>query len=162
MRLWEIDQRLEAMIHEATDRETGEINEEALFEIEHLEMDKEQKLLALAGYIKGERAEGDAVRAQAEALSKRAASHNRRADKLQSYVERHLPAGESVRDDRHWLKWRKSQAVKVLDESMLPSKFMVQPPPPPRRPDKVKLREALKTEKIPGAELVHRQKLVIE
>ena len=165
MKLWEMDERLEAMIHEATDRETGEISEEALFEIEHLEMDREKKLLSLAGYIKGERAEAAAVATQAERLSDRAKSHNRRADRLQKYMERHLKRGEEMRDDRHWLHWRKSTAVEVLDEKKLPAEFMVQPPQPPlpdKRPDKKALAAALKNGDVPGARLDQRMKLVLE
>lgn len=162
LKLWQMDERLEAMIYEATDMETGEIDEQALFHIDALEMDKEMKILGLAGYIKGERAEGDAVQLQADALAERAKSHKRRADRLQAYVERHLPQGESIRDDRHWLKWTKSSAVEITDESKLPSEYMTDPVTPAPRPDKIKIRQALKTERVPGAEIVQRQKLHIK
>ena len=162
LKLWQMDERLEAMIYAATDRETGEIDELALFEIDALEMDKELKILGLAGYIKGERSEADAVQLQADALAERAKGHKRRAEKLQAYVERHLPQGQSVRDDRHWLKWTKSSAVEITDESKLPSEFMTEPVTPAPRPDKIKLRQALKTEAVPGAEMVQRQKLHVK
>jgi hypothetical protein len=162
LKLWEMDERLEAMIYEATDRETGEIDEQALFDIDHLELDRELMILGLAGYIKGERSEADAVQLQADALTERAKSHKRRADRLQAYVERHLPQGESIRDDRHWLKWTKSSAVEITDESKLPSEFMTEPVTPAPRPDKIKLRQALKTEAVPGAAMVQRQKLHVK
>jgi hypothetical protein len=118
--------------------------------------------LGLAGFIKGERAEGDAVQLQSDALAERAKGHKRRADRLQAYVERHLRQGESIRDDRHWLKWTKSSAVEITDESKLPAEFMTDPVTPAPRPDKIKLRQALKTEQVPGAEMVQRQKLHVK
>jgi hypothetical protein len=162
LKLWQMDERLEAMIFAATDRETGEIDELALLEIDALELDRELKILAIAGFIKSERAEGDAVQLQADALADRARGHQRRADRLLAYVERHLPQGESIRDNRHWLKWKRSSAVEITDESKLPAEFMTDPVAPAPKPDKIKLRQALKTAPVPGAEIVQRQKLHVK
>jgi hypothetical protein len=39
---------------------------------------------------------------------------------------------------------------------------MTDPVTPAPRPDKIKLRQALKTEQVPGAEMVQRQKLHVK
>ncbi len=161
MNLWKLDESLQQMIDEATDRETGEINEEALFEIDALEFDREKKILALAGVIKGERCEGEAVRGQAHALSCRADGHMRRADSLEAYLLRHLHEGETMRDDRNWIKWRKSTAVIVDDISKLPSALVIQPDTPPPRADKAEIKRALKDGDVDGAHLELRTRVVI-
>ena len=98
----------------------------------------------------------------ADALTARAKGHKARAERMRDRLERTLSVGETFRDARVVVKWRKSTAVDVYDPSLLPDKFMVQPPAPPARPDKAALRTALKTGQIDGAWLEHREKLVVD
>lgn len=159
--LWKMDQILQQLLDEGTDRTTGEISDEAMFEIDHLEMDREKKLLAIGGYITGERREGQAVKVQADHLAARAAGHARRADRLEGYLKRSLAEGETVRDDRIWLKWRKSTGVVVDDMKDLPVGYITVTTT--SRPDKKAIAAALKdNRKVPGARLEKRNNLVIE
>ena len=48
MKLYEIDALLEKVLNENLDRETGEIREEALAEINAIEMDRDRRCLAIA------------------------------------------------------------------------------------------------------------------
>jgi len=159
--LWKMDAILQRLLDEGTDRITGEISDEAMFEIENLELDREMKLLAIAGYIKGERLEGQAVKSQADHLAARALGHARRADRLEDYVKKSLKAGESVRDDKNWLKWRKSTGVVVDDMKRLPPGYITTTTT--SRPDKKAIAAALKDGRdVAGARLEKRNNLVIE
>jgi len=160
--LWALDEALQHMVDQATDHITGEINEELLWEIESLELDREKKLLAIAGFIKGERLEAMAVKTQAGLLVKRAEGHEGRAKRLESYMLRSLHEGETMRDDRNWIKWRKSTAVIVDDMAQLEVEYVVHPPAPEPRPDKAGLAKALKVGDVSGAHLEHRMKLVLD
>lgn len=160
--LWSIDEKLEALIHEATDRDTGEINEDALNEIDQLEMDKTAKLLGCAAYLKGELAEAAAVQTVADGLLARVRSHEARAARMRKYMLRHLTPGEEVKDARIRLHWTKSSAVEITDEKAIPAQFMVQPPRPDSRPDKKAIKAGLKTAGVSGARMEHRQTLKID
>lgn len=162
MRLWDIDKSLARLLYDGTNHETGEISDEALAEIEALELDREKKLLAIAGYVKGERAEAEAVKKEADALASRAKGHSARADTLEQVITRTLAPGECIRDERSWLKWRRSSAVIVDDLDKLPIELIVYPDPPPPRADKSALRKALNDGAVDGARIEERQSLVIK
>lgn len=155
MKLYEIDDAIELILAQSVDTETGEIMEEALEELEKLEMDRDRKALAVARYLLGERAEGDAVNLQADRLRDRALRHHARADRLERYLQSHLPAGHALRDDVAEIKWSRSQSVEVDEGAHLPDEYI-------RRkvtasPNKVALGAALKLGKqIRGARLVKR------
>ena len=160
--LWQINDKIEQIIIEGTDHETGEISEEALAELEAMEITREEKAINWGLYIKGERAEGDAVQRQADALTARAKGHKARAERLRGQLERLLSVGETFRDARVIVKWRKSTAVDV-DPGMLGPKWKRIPPIPDAVPDKVKIKAALKAgEEVIGARMKHRKKLVVD
>lgn len=157
--LWDLDARLEDLLNRSVDHDTGEILPEALAEIEALEGALEAKQLAVAAYILGQRAEADAVRAQAKRLSERAARHDRHADHLAEYLRAHIAEGTKLRDARVEIAWRRSEAVEVdCDPTELPEEYC-------RircEADKAALKAALKAgEQIKGARLVSRANLVV-
>jgi hypothetical protein len=122
--LYAIDNELEALLNASIDRETGEVLGEAIDAIEALEMARDEKALAVAAYIVGQRAEAEAVKAQAKHLAERAAKHSRHADALEGYLRAHIPEGHKLRDDRVEIGWRRSEAVEVDVEPLnLPLEF---------------------------------------
>lgn len=158
MRLFEISERLEHLLNLSVD-ENGEINEAALEELTALEEARDAKALAVASYIVGQEAEADAIEATAKRLRERAAVHRRHAARLRQYVESCVPAGEKISDDRVSISWRKSQAVRVVDEAAIPDEHWRYT----REVDKAAIRDALKAgEAVPGCELEHRTALVIK
>lgn len=160
--LWQMNEKIEQIIYEGTDRDTGEISDEALAELELMEMDREEKAINWGLYIKGEIAEGEAVQKQADALTMRAKGHKARAETLRGRLERLLEAGECFKDPRVIVKWRKSSAVEIYAPEDLPPEFFRQKPAPPPTADKAEIRRALSVGDIPGARMDHRQKLVVE
>jgi len=58
------------------------------------------------------------------------------------------------------LSFRKSEAVEISDEQEIPAAYLNHPPP---KPDKTKIKEAIKSgEPVPGAQLVERKNLQIK
>ena len=117
MRLFEIRDRIEAIILEATDRETGEIDPAAFGEIAELEGAAQEKGLDLLAMAKGEDAEAKAIKEQAELLIGRSKIHARRAQSLRNIVKLALPEGEKWEDARACAQWVASPgSVEVADE----------------------------------------------
>lgn len=124
MKLFEIPEAIEFVLAQEVDRETGEITNETLSKLEELDIALDQKALAVAAYLKGELAEGEAVQRQANILTQRAKVHNGRAKRLMGYLEHHLPDGRELRDSTSEIKWRKSTTVVIEDEAAIPDNYL--------------------------------------
>ena len=159
MRLFEIHDAIEMVLAKGVDHETGEISEEAIAELDGLEMTRIAKSLAVARYLMGERAEAAAVKAQADRLAKRARIHANRADRLLRYLAANMPEGNKLHDDVVQIGWRSSTAVEVSDLGLVPQAFVRVT----EAPDKKAIGEALKSGvEVPGAELVTRNRLQVK
>ena len=159
MRLFQISQQIEQILAAAVDQETGEIGEAAIAALDELELARDKRCLEIAAYLKGEEAEGEAVKAQAKALLARAKRHESRAERLRDYIEQHMTPGERLRDDRSELSWRKSQAVQIVDEKAIQAEYLSTVV----EVDKAGLKGALKAgAEVPGAELVNRMNLQVK
>ena len=119
MRLFEIANDIEMVLSREVDRATGEITDETLDKLAALELSRDEKALGVAAYLKGERAEGEAVKLQADALYNRALRHERRAAKLLEYLDRYLPTGAKLRSDVAEITWRKSTRVEIDDAAIV-------------------------------------------
>ena len=163
MKLFEIDDKIEALLNQGLDEETGEISEECLEELAALEEAKDSKCLAVAAYLRGEEAEANAVQAVIEGLKRRQERHKNRAAGLKNYLEMHADPGKNLSDARVEIKWRKSTPVDILDEKLLPKQYWRVKPAPKPEPNKVKIAADLKLgEKVPGARLLQRLNLTVK
>ena len=167
MKLYEISDKIEQVLLAGTDKETGEISDEALAALDELEAAFDEKALNVGCYIKGEEAEAAAVEAEAKRLIERAKLHGRRAERLRSYLSAHLSAHAHpsaqprLANARCELRWRKSDRVEVPELSALPAAYVREKVT--REPDKAELRKLLKSGvEIPGALLVERWSLEIK
>lgn len=165
MKLFEYDAQIELILSRHVDPETGEIGDEAIELLDSLELERDEKALQVARYLKGEKAEGEAVEAQGKALLERAARHKNRAERLRAYIENNLPVGHAIRDDVSDLRWRKSQAVELEPEvaahpyAKLPPEYVRTKHEPDKASMKADLKEGVE---IPGVELVTRHKLGVK
>ena len=57
MKLWEVHDKIEMILAQCVDKETGEIDNEAAEQLDGLEIERRQLVLDIARYLKGERAE---------------------------------------------------------------------------------------------------------
>ena len=159
MRLFEIPDAIEQIVNEGTDPETGEITEEAIAALDALEGEQEQKALYLGRMIIGERAEGEAVKAQADRLAKRAKSHTNRAARLERYISNNI-GDASYRDSTVKIGWRNSEAVVIDDEGQIPETHSTYQP---RKPDKKLIKATISGGgKVPGARIEKRRNIQIK
>ena len=159
MRLYEISDAIERVLLAGTDQETGEIMPEALAELEALEMARDEKALAVAAYLIGERVEADAIEDQAERLQRRAQTHRNRAARLEEYLAAHLEQGCKLSDARVEISWRRSKAVEL---DCVPESLPIAYQRLKIEADKLGLRKTLEAGgEVKGARLVERWKLQV-
>jgi len=159
MQLFQVLNAIEEILAKHVDQETGEIGDEALAQLGALEVARDDLALELAAYLKGELAEAEAVKAQADRLYDRHARHRARAARLEQFLaEKVVPVGAKLKDARSELTWRKSKAVEIVAEDELAEDLFRYS----RSPDKTAVRKRLDLgQEVPGAKLVERNNLVI-
>lgn len=158
MRLFEIHHEIERILAEEVDRDTGEILDSTLAKLDALEIERDAKALQVARYLKGEQAEAEAVKTQAEKLAARARVHAGRAARLKGYLLDHCEPGRKLSDEVSQITWRKSTSVELVDFDELPEEYQRVSV----SADKTRIGEALKSGKeVPGARLVTRQNVQV-
>lgn len=149
-RLAEVEELDEQAVRDTLDGLTGEIQAKA------------QSVAAMVLNLEAwARAAEDASKAMAE----RAQRANRKAEWLRQYLSMNLQAAGVTKIDTPELSvsFRKNPvSVQIAPGTVLPARFLVQPEPPPARPDKKAIADALKAgESIEGCALVQTERLVI-
>lgn len=168
MRLYDVAAEIEAVLLAGVDQETGEISDEALRQIEELELERDRKALDLAAWVKGQEAEAEAIRQECERLSRRASVLTRRAERVRELLERVVPVGTKLSDPRAALSWRKSEAVEIRDERKLVEAWEQRELPAEVAGyklivSKLAVKALLRAgQAVPGAELVQRHNLQIK
>jgi hypothetical protein len=148
----EVEQAL-ADYYACFDLETGEIIvEDAVLTIAQNRLaDLQQKTDNMIQWYLHDRAnrkaETVALESEIERLSKRLSSENRRIERAENLIEfafTKLYQGKPISIGTFTLSYRKSEAVKIEDESKIPEDYLRIPEPPKPAPDKTKIKEALK------------------
>ena len=158
MTLYKINEQLRNAIEFGCDPETGEIIDTVA--LEELEMARDEKIENICLFIKDLKAEAAAIKTEKDVLDARMKASTKKADSLTNYLQLML-SGQKFKTSRCAVSYRKTQAVKITDESLLPDTYI-------RRkvieePDKVAIREALKAGgEVAGACLEDRQSMTIK
>ena len=111
--LYEIDDEILGCV----DMETGEIIDEE--KLESLEIERDAKIEGIILWRKDLIAEADAVKAEAQSLSKRAKVCENKAEQLKKYIE-HALGGDKFKTERCCVSYRKSAGVVIDDVHALP------------------------------------------
>lgn len=159
MKLYEINQQIEALLDACTDHETGEFapTAEAEEQLAALEIERGEKAINLACYLKGLDAEAVAIAEEESKLRTRRQSINRRIEWLKNYLEANYQ-GESIKDPRCVISWRKSTVV-WIDERLLGEQYWRVT----RDPMKQKIKDDIKSGiDVPGARLHEVQHIQIK
>lgn len=161
--LYQIDAAILQVIEAGfyVDEETGEIFEPA--DLEALEADRNAKLESVACFIKNLEADAQALKVEAQALTERKAAKERKAERLREYLANSLQqAGQAKFETaRCALSFRKSEAVEITDEAVLPEQFRTIKQT--ETINKAAIKKAIKGgEQVQGAALVSRQNLQIK
>ena len=118
-----------------------------------------EKALNIGRWIKQERAEAEAIKAEEKKLSERRHTAEAKADRLESYLIANLTAGEVLKDANTTLTWRKSAQVIINDLNAIPEGFIKIE----KSADKTSIKEMIKKGIIiRGAELVNKLNLQIK
>lgn len=162
MTLYEISQEYQnALDRIVIDEETGEILH--LEDLDDLKGVFEDKAEAIALYIKDLESTADAIENEKKALETRFKSKRNKADRLRRYLSDMMinignPGFETTRCK---LGFRKSTQVNILDEALIPSKYITQEIS--TKIDKTAIKTAIKLgETVRGAEVVEHQNLQIK
>lgn len=158
--LWEIDEQIENIMNTLVDEETGEINEEALEQLEQLGIEREEKLENCGVVIKNLKAEIEAIQNEIKALKRRAEIKANKVDRLMAYVENSLK-GEPLETSKVSYSFRKSERVEISEDALVPDQwceYKIE-----RKPKKNEIKAALKNgESISGCQLVEKMNLQIK
>ena len=166
MTLYEINSQINNLmdiIFDSVDEETGEVDPELMAQLSTLNLERDQKIDNIGAYIKNLDAEAKAIKDEMDALKKRLDQKKKRIESLKEYVAQDLLAhGETKKErPRVVFSFRKSKAVEITDETLLPKNFLTIKTEV--KPDKVEIKHAIDAGKeVPGAELVERQSLQIK
>ena len=159
--LYALDQALMTVLDDGLvfDEETGEIIFDA-DNLEALEGERNDKLEAVALFVKSLDAEAAAIRTEEKSLAERRQVKERKAERLRSYLANSMMSfGDTkLETARCALSFRKSEAVEVTDEGLIPTTYITYKP----SINRTELKKALKSgDEIPGAQLLTRQNLQI-
>lgn len=156
MRLFEIDEAIRNFKFEVDD-ETGEILN--VDELDALMVEREKKCEAVACLVKEYRADGDALLNESRKLKDRSDRAYKKADSLEQYLDLSL-GGEPFKTSKCEVTYRKSTAVDIINEMMIPDRFCIYKTD--RRPDKTLIKKALKSgEDVEGAVLKEKNNIHI-
>lgn len=125
--------------------------------LEALKGEVEVKATNVAAFVRNLEALAEQIRqAEAQMAARRKAIESR-AERVRQYLLANLQACGITKIECPWfvVAIRKNPpSAEIVDEALLPERFLVAPPPPPPRPDKRAILEALKAgEEVPGARL---------
>ncbi len=115
--------------------------------------------------IRALEAEAAAIQQWCKDADHRAEMLERRGEALRAYLHRCMEATgiEKITGPGIVLSFRKSTAVVIDEEGLIPAGFMRQAEPPPPTPDKKMIGDALKHgHEVPGAHLEHRKSLQLK
>lgn len=158
MKLWEISEKLEALINASLDEETGELAPEALEEIESWELDLETKALNTGKVMAGFESEAEAVMQTIRQLQARRKTLLNNAEGLRNYLEQHVPEGQDFKDGKGFaLKW--SRGAVEADVDALPAQYVrVKEVREARKSEIQEAKKANPSVLIPGARIVRHLK----
>ncbi len=161
--LYEIDERLRNIFitpeGDAVDGSTGEVLDTQA--LDDLQMEKWTKVDNICRYIKNLQSDIAQYKEETNKLKDRTDRAQKKRDSLMTYLAMHLEAGKKADVPSAQIRWRKSTAVSIPDEKLLPMCFMKQTIT--TSPDKVAIKDFLKAGKeVPGATLEEKQNLSIK
>lgn len=152
--LYEIDQA----IMECIDWESGEILDAE--RLDALQMERQEKVESVALWIKNLSSDAIAYKAEKDAFAEREKAALKKIESLKAWLAGALD-GQKFSTWRCAVTFRKSEAVEIEDETLLPPELKTEKIT--YSPNKTAIKEAIKAgEEIPGCKLVERMNPTIK
>lgn len=147
--------------------DSGEIPPEEIVDtLNALDGDIKEKAVQVAAFTRNLDMLSHAIREAGKAMLARADRVERRADGIRNYLLFQCQVARITKIEAPWfvLSVRKNPPGVIIDDDhAIPDEYMVQPEPPPPRPDKTKIKDAIKSGKVvPGAHLTQTERLEIK
>lgn len=120
--LWEIDAQIEELMDKLIDEETGEVNEEAMEELDKLNIDRKTKLENCGIMMKELTNEITALKDEINALKTRARVKTNKLESLSEYVKKSLN-GEKFETSKVAYGYRRAQRVDIVNEDIVPDSW---------------------------------------
>lgn len=159
MTLYEIKEAIRNFEYDF-DPETGELLNDA--DLQALDVAKTEKLEAIACLAKEARSDALAIRSEVKSLVERADSKDKRADYFEKWLAKELE-NKPFETSRVAVTFRKSQTTDIIEEGLIPEEYMVQRIKTETKPDKERLKKALKEGKeIPGVVLTDHYRISVK
>ena len=169
MNLYQIDRAIEELLdagfNYTVDEETGEVTfDDRSAELEQLQIDRAEKLEAVALYIKSLDALAADIKAEEKALKERREAREKKAENLRQYLANSLTAANEAGFETAKVKvaFRKSEAV-IVDEEKLDKAFIRETIKTTYAPDKTAIKKAIKAgQEVTGAYIEERKAVKIQ
>jgi len=147
--------------------EQGDLDPQLIVDtLESLDGELEAKAVSIAQFTRNLDSTAAAVREAGKSMLERAARLEKRAESIRNYMLYQFQFAGVTKIECPWfvISIRKNPpAVVIDDEKSVPEDFKTVPEPPAPRPDKVKIRDALKAgEDVPGCRLLQSERLEIK
>ena len=134
--------------------------------LEGLEGAIEAKAQNVAAFTRNLESSAAAIREAGKAMLARADRLDKRAESIRQYLLANMQFAGITRVECPWFTIavrNNPPSVVIDDEQALPAEFMVQPDPPPPRPDRKAIAAAIKAgTEVPGAHLAQSQRIEIK
>ena len=154
--LYELNQKFNEFEFEI-DEETGEIlNAE---ELDEIELERNEKLENIGLWIKNLESDAEAYKREKDSFAEKERLAKNKVESLKKYLNFVLN-GDTFKSDRVNITYRKSMALNVIDEYLIPKKYFVKQAP---KLDKKAVKDAIKSgKKVKGAEIVEKENIQIK
>lgn len=161
-KLYELDQRIDELIANSIDPETGEVSDGFIEKLDALNMERNEKIDNIMCLYKNLISDAAGWEVEEKRLSELKKSAKNRAESLKNYLSRYMEAGvEKFTSEHGKIGWRKSEKVVVQDVDTLPEEF--KKVKVEVKADLISLKNALKEDrKIDGVSLEEHQNIQIK
>lgn len=161
-KLYELDQKINELIANSIDPETGEVSDGFIEKLDALNMERNEKTDNIMRLYKNLISDAAGWEAEEKRLSELKKSAKNRAESLKNYLSRYMEAGvEKFTSEHGKIGWRKSEKVVVQDVDTLPEEF--KKVKVEVKADLISLKNALKEDrKIDGVSLEEHQNIQIK
>lgn len=146
--------------------ESGEVDAQTVMDtLESLDGELNEKAVTIAQFSRNLDATAQAVAEAGKAMLARAERLRKRSESIRNYLLFQLEFAQVSKIESPWFTIsikRNPPAVIIDDEQALPVEYLTQPEPPAPRPDKTKIKDAIKAGvDVPGARLVQTDRLEV-
>lgn len=127
LNLYEINDKLRSVLEEINEvaiSSDGEITDMWSCLLDDLQIEKENKILDIARYIKSLKYEAENIKSEVDKLNHRYKICNHQIERLTKYITMNMTSDEKYKDSNTVVNWRKSEKVEIFDTNSIPDIYL--------------------------------------